>query len=428
MNDAPHRIALFNMHSDPLVAIGTQEAGGQNVYVRSLMNELDRRGWAVDAFTRLNDPRRKAIVSVGKHSRVIRLKAGPVAHVTKSELHEHMPEFYKNFLAFIDNKNPYEIVHGHYWDGGWAGLQAQQQFHIPFIETYHSLGKVKLTIKQQHGQEKIDSHFDARFFVEEEIGKKSSLVITLSETEKRDLHLLYGIPEEKIVVIPGAVNFRVFHPASREYARASLGLSPRDYIIVYVGRLEWRKGLGTLISAIKMLAKDIPNVKAVIVGGGIKGKQKNPEDFAEYQRLVERAKAEGVEDRIQFVGRVAHSQVHMYYSAANAQAIPSYYEPFGLVALEGMACQIPVVASRKGGLRLTINDRKTGLLFEPRNAQDLHDKILELYQQPELVGACVKAAYDMVRKDYAWKDIVQQIEQLYLKLIDENKKSLPPAV
>lgn len=430
MSTDQHRIAMFNIHSDPLVAIGTQENGGQNVYVRSLMNELDRRGWVVDVYTRWNDPRKKSIVPVGKHSRVIRLKAGPLRHVPKFELHSHLPEFYQNFLTFNANAAPYEIFHGHYWDGGWVALQAHRQFNRPFLQTYHSLGRVRFDTKQRFAQQTTDNHFETRFSVEAEVGQAAAAVISLSETEKRDLHDLYGIPREKIMVIPGAVNFRVFHPMTREYSRAHLHLSPTDFIVLYVGRLEWRKGIGTLISAVNLLKNDIPNIKAVIVGGGIVGKHKNEEDFKEYQRLLGKAQTEGVADRISFVGRVSHSRVHFYYSAANIHAVPSYYEPFGLVALEGMACQVPVVASRKGGLRMTIQDGVTGLLFEPRDAGDLSKKILQLYRSPELVGTVVKNAYDHVREHYSWKDIAQKISETYEQIItthhpDEHRPARP---
>ncbi len=409
---------MFNIHSDPLVAIGTQENGGQNVYVRSLMKELDRLGWSVDVYTRWNNSRKKKIVPVGKSSRVIRLKAGPISHVPKFDLHQYLPEFYRNFLQFINNTNPYDIAHGHYWDGGWVALQAHEQFKLPFVQTYHSLGKVRHDVKARYTQATPDKHLDARFVVEERVGRSASIVLTLSATEKRDLNELYGIPLEKIVVIPGAVNFRVFYPMAREYARAELNLSPREFVVVYVGRLEWRKGLGTLISAVSLLKKDIPNIKAVIVGGGIHGKHKNQEDFKEYQRLLGRARQAGVEDRMNFIGRVSHSKIHLYYSAGNIQVVPSYYEPFGLVVLEGMACQVPVVASRKGGLRMTIDDGKTGLLFEPRNAHDLRTKILQLYQSPELVGTLVKNAYHKVRQHYSWKDTGQRIGFLYTDLIN----------
>jgi glycosyltransferase involved in cell wall biosynthesis len=414
------RIAMFNVHSDPLVAIGTQENGGQNVYVRSLMTELDRQGWLVDVFTRWNDTRKKQIVPVGKRSRVIRIQAGPIAHVKKFDLLEHLPEFYKHFLEFINNENPYHIFHGHYWDGGWLGLQAQRQFQVPFVQTYHSLGEVRFNVQERFAQAARDNYAEARFHVETEVGQNASGIITLSQTEKDDLHTLYGIANEKIHVIPGAVNFRMFHPMTREYARAVVGIPQRDFVVVYVGRLEWRKGIGTLISAIKLLQQDVPNIRALIVGGGIFGKQRNKEDVAEYERLKKKAQEEGVEDRIQFVGRINHSKIHVYYSTGNAHVVPSYYEPFGLVALEGMACQIPVVASRQGGLKMTIQDGTTGLLFETRDAQDFATQIKKLALSPDLVGTLVKNAYSYVRENHSQKQITKKISDLYTTYIDQT--------
>lgn len=407
------RIAMFNIHSDPVVAIGTQENGGQNVYVRSLMNELDRLGWSVDVFTRWNDSRKKQIFSVGKRSRVIRLKAGPIAHVPKADLREHLPAFYKSFLDYTQSQNIYDYFHGHYWDGGYVAMLASEQFQKPFAQTYHSLGKVRFNVKKQYENRDLDNHFDVRFDVEEKVGQHASRIIALSETEKEDLVSLYNVPTEKIRVIPGGVNFRQFHAVPRKWARSHLHLSPDTYIVMYVGRLEWRKGIGTLIGAATQLKKEIADFQIVIVGGGIFAKNKNKDDYKEYQRLITKAQEEGVESNIRFLGRADHSQLATYYSAADVLAVPSYYEPFGLVALEGMACQVPLVASRIGGLKTIIQEGFNGLLFEPRNALDLASKIMSLNKSSDLVHRLTQQALEDVYQSYSWKEIVQKIAAVY---------------
>jgi len=413
------KIAMFSIHSDPLAVLGAQESGGQNVYVNSLVRELDKKDWSVDVFTRWDDARKKKITNSGRNSRLIRLKGGPVKYIPRMELYDFFPEIYQSFLNFIGNQNPYLLFHGHYWDGGWMALKASQQFLKPLIENFHSLGKVRLQTQQRYlGNINEKSAFDQRFAIEEEIIKAASLIISLSEAEKKDLNALYGAPLEKITVIPGGINLAQFQCLPKENCREKLNFRKNDFVLLFVGRLEWRKGLGTLISAVNLLKNDIPNIKGIIVGGRIFGRQKNKDDFKEYQRLLRKAKEENVEELIRFVGRVDHGRLPLYYSAADIFVIPSYYEPFGLVTLEAMACRVPVIASKMGGLQISVKDGETGLLFEPRNAKDLKEKVLRLYNSKELAEKLVKNAYDNIKNNYSWKDIAEKIRNIYKSLLN----------
>jgi glycosyltransferase involved in cell wall biosynthesis len=272
------------------------------------------------------------------------------------------------------------------------------------------------TKKRYLKNEEEQGYFAKRFSIENEIIKKSSTIISLSETEKQNLNRFYGCPIEKITVIPGGVNLKQFRPVEKEKARRITNFLKNDFIVLFVGRLEWRKGIGTLISATRLLKGEIPNLKTIIVGGKIYGKQKNIKDFKEYQRLSEKTKEEGVKDMVQFIGRVDEGRLPFFYSAADVFVIPSYYEPFGLVTLEGMASKIPVVASNVGGLSTTIKDGKTGLLFEPRNALDLKEKILLLYKSKEFVYNLVENGYNEIIKHYSWKNIASKVDEVYKSL------------
>lgn len=124
---------MFSVHSDPLALLGSQESGGQNIYIRRLVEALEKFGWSIDVFTRLDSPHKKELVNFGKRSRVIRLKAGPIHYFFKKDLFSVLLEFFNNFLKFIDFKNPYSLFHGHYWDGGWVAIRAHSKFLTPFI-------------------------------------------------------------------------------------------------------------------------------------------------------------------------------------------------------------------------------------------------------------------------------------------------------
>ena len=137
----------------------------------------------------------------------------------------------------------------------------------------------------------------------------------------------------------------------------------------------------------------------------------------EFNRLLEKAKENKVENIFSFCGSVDHSQLPVFYRATDIFVIPSYYEPFGLVALEGMANKIPVVSSRVGGLMTITRDGETGLLFEPRNSLDLKQKILSLFKSKDTVKSLTENAYKDVSENYPWHQIVKRINEIYNNLI-----------
>ena len=409
---------MFSPHCDPLASLGSQESGGQNVYELYMAEELEKLGWDVDIFTRWDSQHKKQIARLTKHSRVIRLKGGPVSYISKNHLFELFPELFNNFLAFIDFKNPYDIFHGHYWDGGWMAMEAHKKFKQPFIQNFHSLGKIRLATKQKYQKNgKDDDYYNKRFDLEKEIIQNASKIISLSETEKANLKEIYNCPLEKISVIPGGINSKHWPLIEKEKAREKLCAHTKDFIILFVGRLEWRKGAGTLISACSLLKKEIPNLKLIVVGGKIFGRDTNCADVKEYKRLMEKAKEDKVSDIVTFSGNIGHGQLPIFYRASDIFVVPSYYEPFGLVALEGMINKIPVIASRVGGLMNIIRDNETGLLFEPRNSLDLKKKILSLYISKESSKRIAENGYQDVLKNYSWSQAFKKINDIYLELL-----------
>jgi D-inositol-3-phosphate glycosyltransferase len=415
------KIAMFSPHSDPLAPLGSQESGGQNIYVKYLAEELTKFGWEVDVFTRWNSGHKKQVAPISKHARVIRLKGGPVAHVPKTELMALLPELFNNFLSFTGFENPYEIFHGHYWDGGALGVQASLKFEKPLVHNFHSLGIIRMETKKKYAKDSDETdYFAKRLNIENEIIKTSSCIISLSESEKQNLNKLYGCPLEKIKVIPGGVDLKRWPLTEKQKAREFMVLKPEEYVLLFVGRLEWRKGIGTLISAAKLLRLEIPNLKIVVVGGQIYGRGKNSADFKEYKRLEKKAQDERVSDVVKFCGRIDNAHLSACYRSADIFVVPSYYEPFGLVALEGMANRIPVVVSNVDGLAKIINHGENGLQFESRNTLDLKEKIMSLYKNPELVKKLTENAYIDVKNNYSWENIVGQINDIYNSLLKKN--------
>ncbi|MDO8530125.1 MAG: glycosyltransferase [bacterium] len=411
------RIAMF-VHDDPLAPVGSQETGGQAVYVHHLIKELNKKGYFIDIFLRSDSLHKKPISQFGKRSRVIRLKGGPQKYVPRKQLFNFLPEIYKSFLEFIGPESNYDLFHGHYWDGGWLAMMAAAQFKKPFVENFHSLGKVREQTREKYSfTSAVKDIFDRRFSIEKDIIKSASAIISLAESEKEGLKTYYNAEAQKVHVIAGGVDHNIFFPIEKKEARKEINFRDEDVILLFVGRLEWRKGVGTLLYAAELAKKEIPNLKVIIIGGKIHGRQKNIDDFNEYQRLWEIVKEKKLEKNIHFAGSIDHNRLPLFYSAADIFIIPSYYEPFGLVILESMACKTPVIGSRVDGITATIQDNVTGLLFNPRDAKDLSEKILLMQKNGDLRKTMAENAYQKIMANYSWKSITQKIIDEYSKLI-----------
>jgi glycosyltransferase involved in cell wall biosynthesis len=308
-------------------------------------------------------------------------------------------------------------------------MEASKKFARPFVENFHSIGMVRFETKKKFLKDFAENSYSAnRISLENEIIRNSSAIISLAESEKESLKSFYACPEEKVRVIRGGVNLRHWPPTEKEKARDFLRIDQKAFVMLYVGRLEWRKGIGTLISAASLLKKEVPNLKVMVVGGKIFGQNVNAADSREYKRLKKKAEEEGIGEIVTFTGNIDHGRLPVYYRAADVFVIPSYYEPFGLVALESMASKIPVIASRVDGLAVTIEDGRTGLLFEPRNALSLKNKIMKICLSKDFAENLCENAYFEITKNYSWPNIAEKIGSIYDELIIkkyENNPTLP---
>jgi D-inositol-3-phosphate glycosyltransferase len=164
---------------------------------------------------------------------------------------------------------------------------------------------------------------------------------------------LYGADARKVSLVPCGVDLEVFRPLNQKSVRSRLGLNG-EKILLYVGRVEPIKGLDLLVETAAQM-DSAEGVRMMVVGADVNGDR-------EMDRVKQLAKERDMEDKIDFVGQVDHDDLALYYNAADVCVVPSYYESFGLVALESMACGTPVVATRVGGLSTIIQHGRTGYL------------------------------------------------------------------
>lgn len=423
-NNHRKRVAMISVHSDPSAKLGGHETGGQNVYVSELSKRLGQMGWSVDIFTRLTRKRRKMVRSYGKNVNIIYLKAGPRYFIPKEEVLDKLPEFLGNFLTYKEgNKLNYSIAHGNYYLGGWVAAQVKRILHIPMVETFHSLGRIRHRALERFGKEEINiEKFEDRLKAEKEIMEEADRIIATNPPEKRDLMHYYDFNlEDKIKIIPCGVNLKRFGKINFENARDYVNnLSAKDKIILYIGRIDWRKGIETIIRAFPLVLKELPklgkNLRIMVIGGKI-GKRGDKADKQEVNRLKNITKELGIEKEVLFLGRKDQEKLRYYYSSANIFVTPPYYEPFGMTALEAMRCGVPVIASNVGGLSYTIQNRKTGLFFPVGDYRILAKKIVELLEDKKIGNKLVKNAEKVIKENYGWENVSSEIAKLYQELL-----------
>jgi glycosyltransferase involved in cell wall biosynthesis len=189
-----------------------------------------------------------------------------------------------------------------------------------------------------------------------------------------------------------------------------LKLGTHEKVILYVGRFDERKGIETLVRACALLKeKNIPNLKLIIVGGS----SANMPDGDERKRIENIVNDLGLKDNTLFAGRIGHDILPMYYTASDVCVIPSHYEPFGLVAIEAMACGVPVVASNVGGLKFTIIPEETGLLVEPKDTEAFARSIYRILFDDLWVRKMRKQASANVNQRFSWAGVTIQLSELY---------------
>lgn len=409
------RVAMFSVHSCPLATLGGRETGGMNVYVRELSRHLGAKGIAVDVYTRRQDPCHPTVVPFGPLARVVHLSAGPAAPYAKHQVWDHLPEFLEGVWTFIGNRDlRYDILHSHYWLSGWVALQLRQTLHIPMVHMSHTLGYPKNSAAQQTWEREPLR----RLQIEHAVLRNSDALIAESPASKRHMVQDYQANAAKIHVIPCGVDTTLFYPQSRQRMREGLGLPIGQPLLLFVGRLQPLKGLDTLLRAMSVAQQHQPALGLLVIGGGVdEGDRREAQELRRLQALADDL---GLGQRIRFMNAQPQEILAQYYAAADMLIMPSHYESFGMVALEAMACGIPVVASNVGGLVSTIVHGHTGFLAPAGDWQSFGQAIVRLLASPALREAYGRAGLERVHT-FAWPRIAEYNIQLYRRLLYQKK-------
>jgi D-inositol-3-phosphate glycosyltransferase len=392
------RLAMVSEHASPLAVLGGVDAGGQNVHVASLAEAMARRGVETVVHTRRDDmdlPRR---VPLGPGVVVDHVSAGPPQPVPKDDLLPYMSEFAEDLSRQWKKSRP-DVVHAHFWMSGLAALEAARPLGIPVVQTFHALG----IVKRRHQGSKDTSPPD-RLEIEERLVRTVDRVVATCSDEVFELVRL-GAGRSRVRVAPCGVDLSLFTPNGPTEPR------PDDrYRLVFVGRLVERKGIGNVISALA----DVPNAELIVAGGP---DQADLADDREIKRLRALAEHAGVADRVVFRGRVGRPDLPALLRSADAVLCVPWYEPFGIVPLEAMACGVPVVASAVGGLIDSVVDGTTGLHVPPRSPERIAEALNELLPDEERRRAIGRAGARRARSRYSWDRVASLTLQAYDSLL-----------
>ena len=394
------RIALVSEHASPLAALGAVDAGGQNVHVAALARELGARGIDTVVHTRRDDPALPKRVEFAPGALVEHVDAGPPEPLSKDLLLPYMDEFAAE-LARSWTVEPPDVVHSHFWMSGRAALAAARPFDIPVVHTFHALGVVK---KRYQGAK--DTSPPERLAEERSIVKAAAHIVATCTDEVFEL-LRLGADPGRISVVPCGVDTELFRPDGPVEPESVV---PR---IVVVTRLVERKGVADVIAALPAL----PGVELVVAGGGEADLLR---DDPEARRLAALAKELGVVERVELRGRIDREHVAPLLRSADVVVCSPWYEPFGIVPLEAMACGRPVVASAVGGLIDTVVDGVTGLHVPPRRPDKLAQAIGRLLADPVLCERLGAAGAERARSRYKWARVADATLDVYLEVLAES--------
>jgi len=302
----------------------------------------------------------------------------------------------------IAEEGTFDIIHAHDWLVAYAAKALKESFNIPIVSTIHATEAGRNSRIHDETQRYIN---DTEWMLTYE----STEVIVNSNYMKSELQRLFGLPFEKINVVPNGVNLNAFAGIERDYEFRRRYAMDNEKIILFMGRLVYEKGIQNLIAAMPKILDGYHDAKLVVAGKG-----------GMIDELRQQVHALGIDDKVYFAGYMNGKDVQKMYKAADISVFPSTYEPFGIVALEAMLSENPIVVSDIGGLNEIVQHRENGMKAYCGNPNSIADSVLELLFDHQLCSNIVKKAKNKVRNEYNWNKIAQDTHFTYQKAICET--------
>lgn len=306
--------------------------------------------------------------------------------------------FMEKKIAMLSKDIKFDIVHIHDWLVALAGIATKHYLKTPLILTIHSTEVGRVFNLNNPDSYLIDG-------IEWWATYESKRVIVTSNSMKHEVKEHFHLPQSKIDVIPNAIDASKYDiKVNREAVKRRYGIAPDDRIVLFVGRLVPQKGVEYLIKATSKIISNNPNARIVIVGDGwLKEHLWSLADSSEYKH------------RISFLGFLSDSELIELTLSSDVLVIPSIYEPFGIVALEGMAAGVPVVASNIGGLAEIVEHDRTGVLVYAGDSNSIAWEVNKILSDPNYAQWLVENAKRKIQEIYSWDAVARRTVEVYEK-------------
>jgi len=304
--------------------------------------------------------------------------------------------FMEKKVAELSRSVKFDIIHIHDWLTAEAGVSSKHFLNKSLVSTVHST-----EVGRSQGLHNPDSFLIDG--IEWWMTYEAKRVIVCSNSVKWELESHFNLPHDKVTVIPNGVEISNFNlNINREEVKRRYGIKPNERIVLFIGRLVPQKGVDTLIKAVPLIIQRHRDAKILIAGDG-------------WSRtyLEELAKSMGLGDHVRFLGFISDWELADLMVAADVLVVPSVYEPFGIVALEGMAAGTPVVATNIGGLSEIIEHDKTGVLVYPRNPESIAWGVNRVLSDRKYADWLVRNARKKVLEAYSWEEIAKRTVEVY---------------
>jgi mannosylfructose-phosphate synthase len=405
--------------------LGKPDTGGQVVYVLELAERFSRLGKQVDLVTRQFEDQPEYDV-VDENFSVWRIPFGGKKFIRKEDMHDHLKKFVTNCLAAIKKEQKkYDIVYTHYWDAGWAGQKIAEELGISHVHTPHSLGWWK---RHTMGSDMDEQEMEKTYRFKERIRKEyfvyqmCNYVIATTLPQVDLLTKQYDMLARDCGMIPPGIDENRFFPVpskENDKVRSKYDIHPND--ILALGRMAHNKGYDLLLQALPTVMQLCPEARLVAAIGGDQSNQDNEG----IEKLKKLAGELGVLDKIKWKNYVEDEDLANVYRSANIFAMPSRYEPFGMVAIEAMACGTPSVITVHGGLYDLIDFGHQALFADPHRPIEYGTMLSMPLLYPKLRNELSVEGARFARRNFGWTGIAKRILEIFnnsinLRSIESN--------
>lgn len=392
--------------------LGAPDTGGQVVFVLELSRKLAQLGYKVDIWTRrfADQPEHETVT---ENVSIVRVPCGGKAFISKEHLHERIPEWVENAHRMILRHGwSYYFINSHYWDAGLAGQALAEALGVPHVHTPHSLGSWKqrqMLEAAPEAREELEAQFNftTRTRNEQRIFESCDLVIATTPPQSDLVVKDYGIPRAKVRMIPPGYDDNRFFPVSepsRQALRSEMGYT--GLVVASLGRLARNKGFDLLVRAFAVVATRMPEARLRLAVGAESSDPGGQDMLREIGQLVQE---HGLQDRVTLSGSLPDEQMADFYRAADVFVLSSRYEPFGMTAVEALACGTPTVVTTRGGLYRALDFGVHAIYADTEDVEELGIAILQSLKYQRLRTRMHQQGSQRVRSIFTWSGIAQQL-------------------